>query len=73
MDTTVRTVAKAVTWQVSGLAAMTLIAYLLTGSIEAGGSIALTSTLCGFVAFFVHEKLWSWVRWGRVAAGPGRC
>ncbi len=71
METTLRTAAKATTWQLSGLAVMTLIAYVLTGSIETGGSIAAVSTLCGFAAFFLHEKLWSCVHWGRRASNAG--
>lgn len=67
METNRRMIAKAITWQTSGLIVMTLIAFILTGSIEAGGSIAIISSVAGFIAFFLHEKLWSAIRWGKAA------
>lgn len=65
MDTPARTVAKSVTWQISGLLVMTLIAWVVTGSVAQGGAVALTGALAGFVSYFVHERLWARVRWGR--------
>ncbi len=65
MDSTIRLITKSITWQVSGLIVMTLIGYLFTGSITAGGGIALASALIGFVSYFMHEMLWSKVTWGR--------
>lgn len=65
MDSTKRLVSKAVTWQVSGLFVMTLVGYLFTGSVTAGGGIAIVGSIVGFVSYFLHELLWSKVRWGR--------
>ena len=44
---------------------MTAIGYGATGSLSAGGGIALTGAATGFVAFFLHERLWARIRWGR--------
>lgn len=65
METHARTLAKAATWQLLGLLAMTLIGYAFTGSIGAGGALALASTACGTVTYVVHERAWARVRWGR--------
>ena len=65
MDSTIRIIAKAVTWQISGLFMMTVIGFLFTGSIVAGGGIAFAGAASGFACYFVHEKLWSKVSWGR--------
>lgn len=65
MESTARTLAKALSWQATGLVAMTGIGYLFTGSVSAGGSIAAVSAATGFAAYFVHERLWAAVRWGR--------
>ena len=67
MDTKARMAAKATTWQISGLIVMTLIGLAFTGSLTAGGGIALVGCLTGFVNFFLHELLWSRVKWGRRA------
>ncbi len=64
MDRNIRTLAKAVTWQTSGLIAMSLLGYLMTGSFAQAGTFAVISAVLGFVLFFVHEKVWSRVSWG---------
>lgn len=65
MDTTRRTVAKACTWQLSGLIVMTAITYLVTGSLVEGGAVAGGGALAGAIAYFAHEKVWNHVQWGR--------
>ena len=66
MDTARRTVAKAITWQLLGLVTTTVLGYVATGSLTAGGALALTSALVGFVCYAAHERLWSRIRWGRI-------
>lgn len=64
MDTKTRLVAKAVTWQVSGLVTMSLIGFIFTGSIAASGGIAIAGSITGFAAYFLHEIAWAKVTWG---------
>lgn len=59
MSTNRRALLKATTWQVSGLLVMSLLGYAMTGSWRFGGQIAVLSTVIGFVAYFIHEKLWA--------------
>lgn len=66
MDTKKRTIAKAFCWQGVGLIVMTIIGYIFTGSASAGGALALTSATVGLVNYFLHERLWARVRWGRI-------
>ena len=68
MDSTVRTIAKSVTWQMMGLLSMTLVGYLFTHSLTASSGIAIASGATGFVAYFLHERAWSRVHWGRSIA-----
>nr|WP_210200590.1 DUF2061 domain-containing protein [Cohaesibacter celericrescens] len=56
---------KSITWQVMGLLSMTIVGYLFTRSISASGGIALSGAVIGFVCYFLHEKLWSHIGWGR--------
>ena len=65
MDRTYRTIAKAVTWQLWGLVVMTLIAYLVTGSVSEGGAVAVVGAIAGTLSYFVHERVWSRIGWGR--------
>ncbi|WP_326973151.1 DUF2061 domain-containing protein [Candidatus Rhodobacter oscarellae] len=64
MDTAKRTLAKATTWQVSGFAMMTLLGFLMTGSLATAGGFAVASTLIGTVSYVVHERVWAQIAWG---------
>jgi len=66
METTSRTWAKALSWQLTGIVATSIIGYCFTGSLTAAVSLAGVSSLSGLLMFVVHEKLWQRVRWGRV-------
>ena len=65
MDTGKRVLAKSVTWQLMGLVSMTFVGAAVTGSVSAGGGIALIGAGVGFVCYVVHEALWSHVSWGQ--------
>ena len=66
METNKRTIAKAFCWQAVGLIVMTIIGYIFTGSAGEGGALALTSAVVGLVNYFLHERMWARVRWGRI-------
>ena len=65
MDSPRRTAAKAITWQAMGLLVMTGIGYGVTGSVGAGGSIAVLGAGVRTVYYVVHERVWARIRWGR--------
>ncbi len=66
METRKRTIAKAFCWQAVGLVVMTVIGYVFTGSAGEGGALALVSAAVGLVNYFLHERAWARVRWGRI-------
>lgn len=75
MDSKIRIMAKAATWQGVGLIVMSVISYGFTGSFTTGGGIALAGAATGFVSYFLHEICWSRILWGRDqrrAADPQR-
>ncbi|WP_259782007.1 DUF2061 domain-containing protein [Aestuariispira ectoiniformans] len=59
-----RSIAKAISWQVMGLLTTTAIAYGLTGSVTQAGGFAFLSAAIGFVCYFLHERLWMLISWG---------
>ncbi len=65
LESPVRSIVKAVTWQVLGLVTMTLMAWVATGNLAAAGGLALSAALSGFVFFILHERLWARIPWGR--------
>ncbi|MCB0322604.1 MAG: adenylyl-sulfate kinase [Bdellovibrionales bacterium] len=63
-----RSLVKAVTWQVAGVVLLGLsTAYLAGGSADPVAPVALL-TLVAFVAYYVHERLWEQVRFGRASS-----
>lgn len=68
MDTNSRMIAKALSWQALGLVTMTLLGFLFTGSVSAGGALAMASAAIGTAVYCLHEKLWAQIDWGRVQA-----
>lgn len=70
MERPIRTFAKAVTWQIAGMIVMIAIGFAFTGSLAAGGGIAAISSLTGFLSYFLHERVWSRISWGRQSASP---
>ncbi|WP_299843254.1 DUF2061 domain-containing protein [uncultured Roseovarius sp.] len=65
MDTKQRTLVKAVVWNLIGLAMMSLVGFVMTGSIAVGGTIAVINSAIGLSCYVIYERVWARVRWGR--------
>lgn len=66
IETTRRTLVKAVSWQTLGIIVMTLLGFVHTGSITSALSLASSSFVISTVAYVFHEKFWQRVSWGKV-------
>jgi len=64
-DSHARSIAKAVSWRVTGSLDTFILALLITGSGAWAGSIAGAEMVTKIVIYYLHERAWSWVRWGR--------
>ena len=64
METPIRSLAKAVTWQLSGLVTMTAITWAFTGSLATGGAVAVGGAITGAALYVLHERIWARIRWG---------
>lgn len=65
METRQRTLVKAILWNVLGLVTMALVGLALTGSTVIGGVMALINTMIGLCCYFVYERFWDRIHWGR--------
>ena len=65
MDSPKRTLLKAIIWQITGFFTMGIVGYFMTGSAAQGLGLALANTAVGTVTYFLYERLWVRVRWGR--------
>lgn len=62
-----RSLAKALNWRILGSIDTFLLSWLFTRSAKAVGAIAITEVLTKMVLYFVHERAWSSIRWGKRA------
>ncbi|MCG7624493.1 DUF2061 domain-containing protein [Epibacterium sp. Ofav1-8] len=71
METRGRSLVKAVVWNVIGLVSMTLVGFLATGSVSAGGKMAAVNTALGFATYLIYERVWARISWGRLGHQSG--
>lgn len=65
MESCRRTITKAICWQGLGIFVMTGLGFFFTGSVTQGGKLALVSAAISTVTYFLHERLWDRIGWGR--------
>ena len=64
-DTPVRSLAKAVSWRVTGTVDTFLISWLITSQVLLASGIALTEIVTKIFLFWLHERVWNRVKWGQ--------
>lgn len=69
MESKIRTIVKAVSWQALGLLTTSALAWLYTGSIGNALSLAATTATSGMIFFILHERIWDHIGWGRQRVG----
>ena len=60
-----RTFVKTISWRLTGSGATFLIAFLLIGNIAIAGTIGLVQLVTNTILYYVHERLWNNIHWGR--------
>lgn len=60
-----RSLAKSVTWRLVAVVSTFVIAYLMTQNINFATSLTIVSNIVNFILYYIHERLWLTVRWGR--------
>jgi len=64
-DTPVRSLAKAVTWRITGTIDTFIISWLITGQLLLASGIAVTEIVTKICLFWAHERVWNRIDWGR--------
>lgn len=65
MDTTKRSLVKTITWRITGSGATFAISYAISGNFTIAGSIASIQLVANTILYFIHERAWDKVTWGR--------
>jgi uncharacterized membrane protein len=62
-DSHPRSIAKAVSWRITGSLDTFVLSFLFTGSAKLAGSIAGAEMATKMVLYYLHERAWSVIRW----------
>jgi uncharacterized membrane protein len=65
MDSAKRSLAKTISWRVTGSGATFLITFLVSGDLKIAGSVALIQITANTLLYFLHERVWNSITWGR--------
>jgi uncharacterized membrane protein len=60
-----RSLAKTVSWRCTGSFSTFVISYMVSGNFIIAGSIAIIQVTANTVLYYIHERLWDRVSWGR--------
>jgi uncharacterized membrane protein len=66
METHLRSIAKAVSWRIGGTTVTFAVTLLISGQIDLAAKIGLLDTFIKVGAFYLHERLWHRVNFGKV-------
>jgi uncharacterized membrane protein len=63
-----RSLAKAVSWRITGTVDTFIISFFVTGEVALAGAIAVTEVVTKIVLYWLHERVWNKVKWGKTDA-----
>ena len=63
-DTHTRSVLKAISWRTLGTLDTFAISWFMTGKVHIAGSIAGMEIITKIAWYYLHERLWTFIRWG---------
>lgn len=69
-DSNVRSFLKGISWRVIGTIDTFLIAYFYFGDIKLAAPIAATEVLTKLLLYYLHERVWNLINWGRMDNKP---
>jgi uncharacterized membrane protein len=62
-----RSIAKAISWRMTGSIDTFLLSWLLSGNLTLAGGIATTEVITKSALYYLHERAWGRIGWGRHA------
>jgi len=65
VETHYRSIIKAVTWRAGGTVVTCLVACIVTGSFDLAAKIGILDTVIKIGAFYIHERFWNKVDFGK--------
>ncbi len=69
-DSNLRSLVKGVSWRVVGTIDTFVLAYIYFGDIKIAAPIAATEVLTKIFLYYLHERIWNIIPWGRSSRRP---
>jgi uncharacterized membrane protein len=66
-DSNVRSLIKGISWRIIGTIDTFFIAYFYFGDFKLAAPIAATEVLTKIFLFYLHERVWNLINWGRIS------
>ena len=66
MDSIIRSLVKTISWRLTGTFCTFLISFIILGDIATSSTIALIQLIFNTIIFYIHERIWNIIKWGRV-------
>ena len=67
-ETHARSLAKAVSWRLTGSLDTFVVAFVITRTLKIAASVALTEVMTKILIYYFHERAWALVPWGKHGA-----
>lgn len=64
-DTSIRSLAKAISWRVTGTIDTFIISWIITGHALLASGIAFTEIMTKIFLYWGHERVWNKIKWGK--------
>ena len=61
-----RSIVKAISWRVTGTCDTVIVSFLISGKIKVALSIGFVELFTKIVLYYLHERLWNKISFGRV-------
>jgi uncharacterized membrane protein len=63
-ETQSRSLAKTISWRITGTIDTFVISAVVTGKLTVAGSIAATELVTKILLYYFHERIWASISWG---------
>lgn len=64
-ESNTRSIVKALSWRFIASGATFLISLLVSADLSVAGTIAAIQFLANIILYFIHERIWNKIKWGR--------
>jgi uncharacterized membrane protein len=64
-DSNSRSLLKAISWRITGSIDTFVVSFIITGQFTLAGGIALTEIATKILLYWLHERLWNKINFGR--------